>query len=72
MNLVYTIGHFTRIIDEFIKLLKEHSIEMLVDVSRFPGSRRYPQFNKENLERSLEDAQIRYKHLEEPRNTIQT
>ncbi len=65
MESIYTLGHSTRTIDEFIKLLREHSLEMLVDVRRFPGSRRHPQFNKGNLERSLEDAQIRYKHLEE-------
>lgn len=65
MNLIYTIGHSTREIDEFIKLLREHSVQMLVDVRRFPGSRRHPQYNKGNLERSLKDAQIRYEHFED-------
>lgn len=64
MNAVFTIGHSTRIIEEFIELLKEHDIQLLIDVRRFPGSRRHPQFNKGNLEESLEDADINYRHME--------
>lgn len=64
MNTAYTIGHSTREIEEFISLIKENRIQLLIDVRRFPGSQRYPQFNKENLEQSLEDADINYRHME--------
>jgi uncharacterized protein (DUF488 family) len=57
---IYTIGHSTRTIDEFIELLKTHRIEVLVDIRSFPMSRRLPHFNCENLERSLGGAQIEY------------
>lgn len=64
MNAAYTIGHSTRKIGEFIDLLDEHEIELLIDVRRFPGSRRHPQFNKGNLKESLEDVGINYRHME--------
>jgi uncharacterized protein (DUF488 family) len=44
-------------------LLKAHHIESLVDVRHFPGSRRYPQFNKEQLAESLAKVGIEYHHL---------
>jgi hypothetical protein len=44
---IWTIGHSTRAIEDFLALLKAHKIESLVDVRHFPGSRRYPHFNKE-------------------------
>lgn len=64
MDTVYTIGHSTRTIDEFIRLLRENDIQLLIDVRRFPGSKRHPQFNKSNLERSLNNANIDYLHME--------
>lgn len=64
MNTIYTIGHSTRGIEEFISLLKENKIELLIDVRRFPGSKRHPQFNKGNLERSLQKADINYRYME--------
>jgi len=42
---IWTIGHSTRPIEEFIDILKSFLIELLIDVRSFPGSRRYPQFN---------------------------
>jgi|SRR5436190_9541464 len=57
---IYTIGHSTRTIVEFIDLLKAHRIEVLVDVRSFPMSRRLPHFNRENMERSLAEAEIEY------------
>lgn len=60
---VWTIGHSTRQGDEFIQILKAHQIKILVDVRSFPGSRRYPQFNKEELAKSLAKAGISYHHL---------
>jgi uncharacterized protein (DUF488 family) len=62
---IWTIGHSTRTIDEFIGLLQQHRIETLVDVRHFPGSRRFPQFNKSTLRHSLKTAGIGYEHLVE-------
>jgi uncharacterized protein (DUF488 family) len=62
---IWTIGHSTRGIDEFISLLKENEIKLLVDVRAFPGSKRYPQFNKEALAKSLNAHGVRYEHFPE-------
>ncbi len=53
---VWTIGHSTRSASEFNQILKSHGIENLVDVRSFPGSRRYPHFNKEQLAESLSES----------------
>jgi uncharacterized protein (DUF488 family) len=60
---VFTIGHSTRTIAAFLALLREAEIDCLVDVRRFPGSRRHPQFNAEALAQSLVEAGILYRHL---------
>jgi uncharacterized protein (DUF488 family) len=65
MARIWTIGHSTRTIDAFISLLEEHGIKVLADVRSLPGSRRYPQFNKEMLADSLSKAQISYEHFPE-------
>ena len=65
MLTVWTVGHSTRTPEEFEQILKAHGIEMLVDVRSFPGSRRYPQFNRDALAESLGRIGIEYKH--EPR-----
>jgi uncharacterized protein (DUF488 family) len=62
---IYTIGHSTRSIEEFISLLKANEVAVLVDVRNFPGSRRYPHFNKEALENSLGEKAIQYVHMKE-------
>lgn len=62
---IWTIGHSTRTIDEFISLLKENQINLLADVRAFPGSKRYPQFNKDALSQSLNAHGIRYEHFPE-------
>src|SRR4029453_2706873 len=62
---IWTVGHSTRGIDEFISLLEENQINLLVDVRAFPGSKRYPQFNKEALAESLNAHGIRYEHFPE-------
>jgi uncharacterized protein (DUF488 family) len=51
--------------EEFLRRLEEFEIKLLVDVRSFPGSRRYPQFNKENLRSSLGAAEINYVHMPE-------
>jgi uncharacterized protein (DUF488 family) len=62
---VYTIGHGVRSIDELVETLKEARVETLVDVRRFPGSRRNPQFNQAPLAEALDAAEIRYRHAVE-------
>lgn len=62
---IWTIGHSTRSADEFGKILLAHGIQLLVDVRSFPGSRRYPQFNRPTLSEHLSTIGIDYKH--EPR-----
>jgi uncharacterized protein (DUF488 family) len=62
---IWTIGHSTRTIDEFISLLQANQIRLLADVRSLPGSKRYPQFNKETLADALGKAGIRYEHVAE-------
>ena len=62
---IWTIGHSTRKIDIFISLLEENGIKLLADVRQFPGSKRYPQFNKDTLADWLGKAEIRYQHFPE-------
>ena len=59
---IWTVGHSTRSAEEFNHILSAHLITALVDVRSFPGSRRYPQFNKKQLEESLTAAHIQYHH----------
>ncbi|MBS1823344.1 MAG: DUF488 domain-containing protein [Acidobacteria bacterium] len=54
-----TIGHSTLAIEAFLRALQENGVETLVDVRRFPGSRRYPQFSQAALFDSLRSAGIR-------------
>jgi len=60
---IATIGHSTRPIDEFMAILKSHGIVCLADVRTIPKSRHNPQFNSDDLARSLEAAGIFYLHL---------
>jgi uncharacterized protein (DUF488 family) len=62
---IWTIGHSTRTIDVFISLLEENGIKMVADVRSLPGSKRYPQFNREMLAKSLTEHGIRYEHFPE-------
>jgi uncharacterized protein (DUF488 family) len=62
--IVYTVGHSTRSLEELVAVLRAHGVELLVDVRRFPGSRRQPHFSRESLERALPEAGIGYLWLE--------
>jgi uncharacterized protein (DUF488 family) len=64
-SIIWTIGHSTHAIDEFIAMLKSFQIEQLADIRSFPGSRRFPHFNKEDIEVSLAENNIKYIHLRE-------
>jgi uncharacterized protein (DUF488 family) len=59
---VYTIGHGARPATELVEVLREAGVATLVDVRRFPGSRRHPQFNRQALEETLDAAAIAYRH----------
>ncbi len=63
MHIIYTIGHSTRSIEQFLELLRAHNIEELVDVRTIPKSRHNPQFGQEELAASLKQAGIGYVHL---------
>lgn len=60
---VYSLGHSTHSMEEFVALLQEFGIELLADIRSLPGSRRLPHFNKENLAAILPREGIRYMHL---------
>ena len=62
---IWTVGHSTRAIEEFVSLLKENGIELLADVRAWPSSKRYPQFNKDALAESLNAHGIPYEHFPE-------
>lgn len=57
---IWTIGHSTHTLEEFLALLALHEIHAIADVRRFPGSRRHPQFGREALEQSLAENGIEY------------
>ena len=65
MKEIWTIGHSTRGNQEFISILDEQRIGGVADVRQFPGSRRYPHFGRDELEKSLAAAQIGYRHFPE-------
>ena len=60
---VYTIGHSTRAIEQFIDLLKANGVTLLADVRTMPRSRHNPQFNRDTLPQALAAAGIGYRHL---------
>jgi uncharacterized protein (DUF488 family) len=62
---VFTIGHGTRPADELVECLREAGAETLVDVRRYPGSRRNPQFNQAELKETLREVGIGYRHAVE-------
>jgi uncharacterized protein (DUF488 family) len=61
--LIFTIGHSTHPIEEFLALLGQHRIALLADVRSFPSSRRWPQFNQAELAKSLERAGVEYRWM---------
>jgi uncharacterized protein (DUF488 family) len=59
----FTIGHSTRPLAEFIGLLGESGIEILIDIRSIPKSRTNPQFNRESLPASLSPEGVEYEHI---------
>jgi len=62
LGVIYTIGHSTRELAEFLGLLAAHRVTQVVDVRRYPASRRHPQFARDALATALEQTGIRYHH----------
>jgi uncharacterized protein (DUF488 family) len=61
--ILYTIGHSTRPIDEFLELLRAHGVEQVVDVRTIPRSRHNPQYNQTALRKALRATHIGYQHM---------
>ena len=62
---VFSVGHSTRSLEEFLALLKAYSVTMIVDVRTVPRSRHNPQFNKETLPGNLKASGVKYVHMPE-------
>ncbi len=60
MSTIFTIGHSTRSVDEFMQLLVEAGVNCLIDVRAYPVSRRHPQFSRERLEKVLAEERMQY------------
>ncbi len=60
---IFTIGHSTHPIDEFVQLLLAHGVKEVIDVRSIPKSHHNPQFNLDALKTSLKQAHIKHKHL---------
>jgi uncharacterized protein (DUF488 family) len=62
--MLFTIGHSNLPLDRFLGLMAQHRIEALADIRRFPSSRTFPHFNRDNLSTALQGAGIEYHWLE--------
>ncbi len=60
---IWTVGHSNRSIEDFLAHLRGAGIEQIADVRRFPGSRKWPQFGRDALPRTLAEAGIGYEHF---------
>src|SRR5579864_3380126 len=61
---LFTIGHSNQPLDHLLALLAQHGIATLVDIRRFPSSRKFPQFNQNKLASAFQKAGIEYHWLE--------
>ena len=64
MSRIFTIGHSNRQWNDFISLLQDNHVDIVVDVRRYPGSKVSPQFNKEEMIKELEKKNIEYLNIE--------
>ena len=62
---IFTLGTSTRSPSEFLEILRYYQIELVIDVRRWPSSKKFPQYNKASLEKLLREVRIEYLHLEE-------
>jgi uncharacterized protein (DUF488 family) len=63
LNTIWTIGHSTHTFEDYLNILKSFDIKVVADIRNFPGSKRFPQFNKDALEIALPANQLTYVHL---------
>ena len=61
---IYTLGTSNRSIDDFLEILKSYQIQTVIDVRRWPTSKWFEHFKKENLEKTLPENNIEYFHFE--------
>jgi uncharacterized protein (DUF488 family) len=61
---ILTVAHSSHPLGSFLWLLQKHEVEALVDIRRYPGSKRHPHFSRENLSESLTDEGTEYHWLE--------
>src|SRR5919205_2531172 len=61
--IIFTIGHSNRLWDSFLSLLLKNNISIVADIRRFPGSRLWPQFNKDHMKTGLAKHNIEYIHV---------
>lgn len=64
-KMIWTIGHSTRPLEEFVAMLHSFKIALVADIRSFPGSRKFPQYNKESLEITLPQNNLQYLHIKE-------
>lgn len=64
-HVIYTIGHSTRSIDEFVELLNKYHVKQLVDIRTVPGSRHNPQYSQKALEKSMKSNGISYTYMKD-------
>jgi uncharacterized protein (DUF488 family) len=60
---IFTIGHSNRPFEPYLEALQAHGITLVVDVRRFPSSRRHPHFSRSRLEPALAQHGIAYRHM---------
>src|SRR6516165_3874939 len=61
---IFTIGHSTHPLERFLDLLAAHQVEVLVDIRRFPGSRKHPHFGSASLAAALQRSGVDYHWLQ--------
>ena len=62
-SIIFTIGHSTRSIDDFIGLLREYGVQQVIDIRTIPKSRHNPQLNQAELRTALKNKRIAYRHM---------
>jgi uncharacterized protein (DUF488 family) len=60
---IWTLGHSNRSLEEFLELLTAHRIESIADVRSYPGSKKFPHFNREALRAALAEVSVSYRHF---------
>lgn len=62
-QVIYTVGHSTRTLEELVEMLRAHGVERIVDVRTIPRSRHNPQFNRQEFSKALHSRHLSYRHL---------